>query len=132
MQDVTKLRTCSTICKMHMIEHGPFYPPFGTGFLNNTRYICIDGFSILQTLPALIDQETPPATSDACQSKTIALATLKRQNQKLSEEVDRLGIKFAKMEADQHARQSWSSGRMNPLTIAFSFSAQLEREGVFE
>ncbi|KRY70444.1 hypothetical protein T4B_8736 [Trichinella pseudospiralis] len=32
------------------------------------------------------------------------------------------------MEADQHARQSWSSGRMNPLTKAFSFSAQLERE----
>ncbi|KRX16555.1 hypothetical protein T07_12916 [Trichinella nelsoni] len=32
------------------------------------------------------------------------------------------------MEADQHARQSWSNGRMNPLTIAFSFSAQLERE----
>ncbi|KRX67223.1 hypothetical protein T03_1125 [Trichinella britovi] len=120
-----------------MIEHGPFYSPIGTGFLNNTRYICVDGFSILQTLPALIDQETPPATSDTCQSKPIASATLKRQNRKvgchkiffsLSEEVDRLGIKFAKMEADQHARQSWSNGRMNPLTIAFSFSAQLERE----
>ncbi|KRY30312.1 hypothetical protein T01_6252 [Trichinella spiralis] len=124
---------------MQMIEHGPFYSPIGTEFLNNTRYICIDGFSILQTLPALIDQETPPATSDTCQSKPIASATLKRQNGKvgchkifflLSEEVDRLGIKFAKMEADQHARQSWSNGRMNPLTIAFSFSAQLEREDV--
>ncbi|XP_003372817.1 hypothetical protein Tsp_10379 [Trichinella spiralis] len=67
---------------MQMIEHGPFYSPIGTEFLNNTRYICIDGFSILQTLPALIDQETPPATSDTCQSKPIASATLKRQNGK--------------------------------------------------